>query len=129
MNEVATPHCPVCFRDYGPGLQRPWDLGCGHCICQRCYASLATSGRRQCPIDRTAWDKPHVNYELLNFIEALVKARGLGAGGDRPGGEGAADEVEEDEGSLPPALAQLLQQERQGEQKAMAIYPWNRHKR
>ena len=48
------------------------DLGCGHCICQRCVASW--SGPTTCPIDRQPWQNPHVAYDFLSAVDAISYA-------------------------------------------------------
>ncbi len=33
------PSCSVCLHAYSSSWHRPYDLGCGHCLCQRCYVN------------------------------------------------------------------------------------------
>ncbi|GIL64088.1 hypothetical protein Vafri_18064 [Volvox africanus] len=73
---VEMPTCPICLCGYRSGLRKPFDLGCGHCICGRCYASLSVTGPRTCPIDRSPWKNPHTAYELLHLLEQLQKSYG-----------------------------------------------------
>ncbi|GLC77343.1 Zinc finger C-x8-C-x5-C-x3-H type (and similar) [Pleodorina starrii] len=75
-SSIELPTCSICLCEFGAGLKRPVDLGCGHCICGRCYASLNMTGPKTCPIDRTPWNNPHTAYELLHFVELLQKTRG-----------------------------------------------------
>ncbi|GLC43605.1 Zinc finger C-x8-C-x5-C-x3-H type (and similar) [Pleodorina starrii] len=79
-SSIELPTCSICLCEFGAGLKRPVDLGCGHCICGRCYASLNMTGPKTCPIDRTPWNNPHTAYELLHFVELLQKTRGDVAG-------------------------------------------------
>ncbi|GLC50611.1 Ring finger [Pleodorina starrii] len=79
-SSIELPTCSICLCEFGAGLKRPVDLGCGHCICGRCYASLNMTGPKTCPIDRTPWNNPHTAYELLHFVELLQKTCGDVAG-------------------------------------------------
>lgn len=52
---------------------RPYDLGCGHCLCQRCYVNW--SGKKLCPACRKEWKAPHVAFDLLGAVEAMTSLR------------------------------------------------------
>ncbi|GAX74747.1 hypothetical protein CEUSTIGMA_g2194.t1 [Chlamydomonas eustigma] len=66
------PSCTVCLHSYDNGWHRPYDIGCGHCLCQRCYVKW--TGRKLCPACRKEWHNPHVSFDFLGAID-IIKAK------------------------------------------------------
>ena len=50
---IEIPCCSICLAEYAPGIRKPYDLGCGHCVCGRCFASLSMTGPKvRCAVNR-----------------------------------------------------------------------------
>ncbi|KAG2449865.1 hypothetical protein HYH02_005388 [Chlamydomonas schloesseri] len=95
---IEIPCCSICLAEYAPGIRKPYDLGCGHCLCGRCFASLSMTGPKTCPVDRKEWVNPHVAYELLHLVEQLhaqqQQQQQQGEAAASAGGRGADGEAD-----------------------------------
>ena len=68
--------CAVCLSPYNESVCRPLMLGCGHTICEGCFAKFS----EVCPECRLPVNKkvnpPRVCTLLLSFVSELTKADG-----------------------------------------------------
>ena len=65
---VGVHACCVCFSSYNTGNRRPWDLGCGHCVCEHCFYNTC-SQLKTCPECRNPLLNPHPQFALLRILE------------------------------------------------------------
>ena len=102
------PCCPVCLSEFGVGVARPWDLGCGHNVCESCLATW--SGPQSCPIDRSSWVNPHVSYDLIDLLTVVEQLEAGADSGESPDvthAHGHALQASQDDACLRARIAWL----------------------
>ncbi|KAF6251147.1 hypothetical protein COO60DRAFT_1629085, partial [Scenedesmus sp. NREL 46B-D3] len=58
--------CIICCLAYNVTRRRPFDLGCGHCVCEQCFN---TSKLAICVECRQPTNNPHLQYTLLRMLQ------------------------------------------------------------
>uniref|UniRef100_A0A383VPR1 RING-type domain-containing protein n=1 Tax=Tetradesmus obliquus TaxID=3088 RepID=A0A383VPR1_TETOB len=58
--------CIICCLAYNVTSRRPFDLGCGHCVCEQCFN---TSKFALCVECRQPTNNPHLQYTLLRMLQ------------------------------------------------------------
>jgi hypothetical protein len=58
--------CSICLFPFTAKRHRPWDLGCGHCICEPCFKA---GELLVCPVCRGPVNNPHPQFALLSYLD------------------------------------------------------------
>jgi len=66
--------CAVCLSSYNESVRRPLMLGCGHTICEGCFAKFSeVCSECRLPVNKKV-NPPRVCTLLLSFVSELTKA-------------------------------------------------------
>jgi hypothetical protein len=83
---MADASCTICLGEYDTKQRKPWDLSCGHCVCEECFNQHGTTSLSHCPECRKPINgAAHPAYAMLRLLERLqVKSFPIGKAAARP---------------------------------------------
>jgi hypothetical protein len=70
--------CTICLGVYNAEARKPWDIGCGHCVCEECFEHHGQGRLTTCPECRQPVRNPHLQYAMLRLLERRVKSFPIG---------------------------------------------------